>query len=45
MVADSGCMGRSPVSADRANQRGCGQTEGCPELLTVKQNSLRQRAR
>jgi hypothetical protein len=33
------------VSTNRANQRGWGQTEGCPGLLTKRRNSLRQRAR
>jgi hypothetical protein len=33
------------VSADRADQRGWGRTEGCPELLMARQNSPRQRAR
>jgi hypothetical protein len=38
----SGCTRTAPVSADRANQRG-GHTEGCPEQLTARRNSTRQR--
>jgi hypothetical protein len=41
----SDCTGRTPVIVDRANQKGWGRTEGCPELLTTRQNSPRQRAR
>jgi hypothetical protein len=44
-AADFGCTGKTPVSADRANQRGSGRTERCPELLTARRNSSRQRAR
>jgi hypothetical protein len=44
-VADTGDTGKTPVSADRANQREWGRTEGCPELLTARWNSPRQRAR
>jgi hypothetical protein len=33
------------VSADRANQRGCGQTGRCPMLLAKRWSSPRQRAR
>jgi hypothetical protein len=40
-----GCMERTPVSADWANQRGWGQTEGCPGLLTKRRNSPRQQER
>jgi hypothetical protein len=40
----SNCTGRTLVSADRANQRGWGRTEGCPGLLTMRRNSPRQRA-
>jgi hypothetical protein len=35
----SGCARIAPVSADRTKQRGEGHTEGCPEQLTVRQNS------
>jgi hypothetical protein len=37
-----GCARNTPVSADQTNQRGEGQTRGCPEQLTVRQNSPRQ---
>jgi hypothetical protein len=33
------------VSVDRVNQRGWGQTEGCPGLLMKRWNSPRQQAR
>jgi hypothetical protein len=39
------CTGRTPVSADWANQRGGGKPRGCPELLTKRRNSPRQQAR
>jgi hypothetical protein len=41
----SGCIGRTPVSADWADKRGWGRTEGCPKLLMARQNSPRQWAR
>jgi hypothetical protein len=36
----SGCARIAPVSADRTNQREKGHTEGCPEQLTARRNSL-----
>jgi hypothetical protein len=36
---------RKRLSADQTDQRCWGRTEGCPELLTARQNSPRQRAR
>jgi hypothetical protein len=41
----SNCTGRTPVSANQANQKGWGRTEGCPALLTTRQNSPRQQVR
>jgi hypothetical protein len=38
------CVGKR-LSADRTDQSCWGRTEGCPELLTARRNSLRQRAR
>ena len=35
----------APVSADEANQRGKGQTEGCPELRVMWRTLPRQRTR
>jgi hypothetical protein len=40
-----GCTGKTPVSADRANQRGWGQTRGCPTLLAKRWSLPRQRTR
>jgi hypothetical protein len=39
----SGCARTAPMSAGQANQRGGGHTEGCPEQLTARRNSPRQR--
>jgi hypothetical protein len=45
MAADFGCARSTPMSADRANQRGKGQTEGCPELRVMQWLLSRQRMR
>ena len=42
---DSGYARNAPVSVDQTNQSRRGQTKGCPELLTTRRNSLRQRTR
>jgi hypothetical protein len=39
----SSCARTTPVSAGQTNLRGGGHTEGCPEQLTARQNSPRQR--
>jgi hypothetical protein len=39
----SGYARTAPVSSDRANQRGGGHTERCPEQLMARRNSPRQR--
>jgi hypothetical protein len=41
----SDCTGRTPMSADRANQRGRRRTKGCPESPMARRNSPRQRMR
>jgi hypothetical protein len=40
----STCVGKR-LSADLTDQRCWGRTKGCPELLTARRNSPRQRAR
>jgi hypothetical protein len=42
-VVGFGCMGKTPVSTDRANYRGWGPTGRCPTLPTKGRSSLRQR--
>jgi hypothetical protein len=41
----SDCTVKEPVSADRVNQRGSGQTRGCPALLAMRRSSPRQGTR
>jgi hypothetical protein len=45
MAADSGCARSTPMSADWENQRGKGQTKGCPELWVMRWRLPRQRMR
>jgi hypothetical protein len=40
-----GCTESTPVSADRANTRSWGQTEGCPGFLVIRRSLPRQLTR